>query len=494
MLPVNSGGHAAYQDFVVSNLLYHFPDLFSIPKNVWDIIVKFWYLDLSQTDSIMMEHYPKSGKKATRFPSCLLRSYLLSIVFKFSITEWCTAMKTTPLYALLSGFPFGDTPGIGTFYDFFDRLWQSDKNNYVNQIRHKKPKAKKGKRRGDKTPCDTNSACSWLIPLLERMKLPNTNPFWLIFRLYKEQFLDRSVEKGLIDKDALCLAGDGTPVGTARMERSKRVCGCGKGTSCGCKRKFSQPDCNWGWDSSRDRHFFGYHLYMFVAADSTSDLPVFPMLERASRHDMLSFLHTFFAAKSYLPDFHIEKLLLDSAHDAYPLYEYCKKENITPFIDLNPGNTGNLKYKDDFTIGGDGVPVCKMGLRMHHDGVERSKHREKYRCPLATRKKGCFCENPCSDSKYGRTVHVQQKDNPRLFNIPPRDSREWKQEYDKRTSVERSNKREKIDYKLESGRHRSTKMWYCRLYAIMMLQHLDAWKMPTHVETIFTFSRIVNTD
>lgn len=114
--------------------------------------------------------------------------------------------------------------------------------------------------------------------------------------------------------------------------------------------------------------------------------------------------------------------------------------------------------------------------------------------PLANRKKGCFCEHPCSDSKYGRTVRVQQKDNPRLFNIPPRDSEEWKLEYNRRTSVERSNKREKIDYKLEDGRHRSSKMWYCRLYAIMMLQHLDAWKMPTCVDTIFTFTRIANAD
>ena len=66
------------------------------------------------------------------------------------------------------------------------------------------------------------------------------------------------------------------------------------------------------------------------------------------------------------------------------------------------------------------------------------------------------------------------KDNPRLINIPPRDSAEWKTEFNARTSVERSNKREKVDFKLEDDRHRSTKMWYCRLYHIMMLQHLDA--------------------
>ena len=75
-------------------------------------------------------------------------------------------------------------------------------------------------------------------------------------------------------------------------------------------------------------------------------------------------------------------------------------------------------------------------------------------------------------------MHLAGKDNPRLINIPPRDSAEWKKEFNARTSAERSNKREKLDFKLEDGRLRSTKMWYCRLYHIMMLQHLDAWDLP----------------
>ncbi len=118
-------------------------------------------------------------------------------------------------------------------------------------------------------------------------------------------------------------------------------------------------------------------------------------------------------------------------------------------------------------------------IRMYKDGYEAAKHRAKYRCPKSNRKRGCFCEHPCLPAKYGRTVHIFTDDNPRLFNIPPRDSKAWEKEYDRRTSVERSNKREKEDYKLEDGRHRSTKMWYCRLYGIMMLQHLDAWEMPS---------------
>lgn len=31
---------------------------------------------------------------------------------------------------------------------------------------------------------------------------------------------------------------------------------------------------------------------------------------------------------------------------------------------------------------------------------------------------------------------------------------------------------------LEDGRYRSSMMWYCRLFTIMMCHHLDAWALP----------------
>ena len=143
---------------------------------------------------------------------------------------------------------------------------------------------------------------SKLIPFLERNPLKPNHAFSLIFRLFKHQFLDHSVDLGLIDPTKLSLAGDGTPVKTAAYLRSKSLCKCREQgiTDCNCKRHFSQPDTNSGWDSSRECYFNGYHLFMFVASDSFNDLPIFPMLERASRHDMLSFLHSFFAMKAYL--------------------------------------------------------------------------------------------------------------------------------------------------------------------------------------------------
>ena len=481
MLPDISGAHSAYQNFLVTNLRKYYPDPDSIARSTWDIIDRFWNLDLSFTDEFMKPKYSIFGPKP-RTPSCMQRSYLLSLDFKVtSITDWAAQLKINPLYAILSGFDFGNTPGVGTFYDFFSRMWDSDDSHLSPHIHSLKIMVKKPKTKGSKADSIEKVTVDELLPQLENTTFDiNEQPYGSLFKLYKSEFLDVSVSKGLITPESLAIAGDGTPVATSHRERKHRVCDCSsKGiTDCKCDRYFSQPDCDTGWDSSRDCWYHGYDLYMLVASDSESDLPVFPLLNPASKHDSHSFWHTFFRMKSFLPDFTVTKLLLDSAHDAMPYYEYCKRANITPFIDLNWKRGSNLPYKNDFTIGRDGVPICKEGRRMNHDGSEPSKYRLKFRCPLASRKYGCSCEHPCSESKYGRTVHLAMKDNPRLFNIPPRDSEEWKTEYNARTSAERSNKREKLDFKLEDGRHRSTKMWYCRLYHIMMLQHLDAWDLP----------------
>ena len=483
MLPINCGSHADYQNFVTENLRKYYPNPDSISRSTRDIIERFWHLDLSYTDELLCSKYSVFGPKP-RTPSCMHRSYLLSIDFKVdSITDWVAQLKINPLYALLSGFEFGDTPGVGTFYDFFKRLWDSDSDN-LSPHEHppKKKKVKKPKSKGAKADSIEKVTVAQLLPELENTQFSlEEQPYSSLFKIYKKEFLDISVSKDLVHSDSLALAGDGTPVVTSHRERKKRICDCKeKGISeCNCDRYFSQPDCDIGWDSSRDCFYHGYDLYMLV--DSQSDLPLFPHFSCASMHDSHGFLHAFFRMKSFLPDFRISKLLLDSAHDAMPYYEYCKQEHITPFIDLNAKAGRPPVYKDDFTIDTDGVPICKSGFRMRRDGVEKAKGRTKFKCPKMNRIDGCLtctCKSPCSDAKYGRTVHLVMKDNPRLFNDPPRSSKEWKMEYNARTSVERSNKREKIDFRLESGRHRSTKMWYCRLYHILMLQHLDAWDLP----------------
>jgi hypothetical protein len=132
----------------------------------------------------------------------------------------------------------------------------------------------------------------------------------------------------------------------------------------------------------------------------------------------------------------------------------------------------NTATDSDISISPQGIPICP--IEMKPNGFDNTQNRQKWRCPLACGSK-VSCPSPCSKAKYGRTFHTFHKDNLRMVPKISRQSEQWKLIYKRRTTVERSNKREKIDYKLEAVHHRSTKMWYIRLYSILMCQHMDAW-------------------
>lgn len=173
----NSGGHTAYQNFVVENLRKYYPDPDAIARSTWDIIERFWNLDLSYTDGFLRSKYSVYGPKP-RTPSCMQLFYLLSIDFKVpSVTDWAVQLKINPLYAILSGFEFGDTPGVGTFYDFFHRLWDSDSDN-LSPHEHpvKKKKVKKAQKLNlSKKSLSTSYSNSWnrpLFPLRISLMLP----------------------------------------------------------------------------------------------------------------------------------------------------------------------------------------------------------------------------------------------------------------------------------------------------------------------------------
>ena len=122
MLPVNCGSHFDYQNFVVENLHKYYPNPDSIARFTWDIINQIWNLNLSYTDERLKNRYSFFGPKP-KTPSCMHHSYLLSLVFKVTyLTERAALLKINPLYPILSNFEFGNTPGVGIFYDFLNRL------------------------------------------------------------------------------------------------------------------------------------------------------------------------------------------------------------------------------------------------------------------------------------------------------------------------------------------------------------------------------------
>lgn len=190
---------------------------------------------------------------------------------------------------------------------------------------------------------------------------------------------------------------------------------------------------------------------MVTASDSPYDLPIYPRLYRASKHDSVLFVSTFHELQHWYSDWKFGEVILDSALDAFPIYEMLEHYDISAIIDLNPRRSKQFQHKQ-MDINLKGVPVCPIGREMIHWGLNQKTYRRKWRCPAAVGK--WTCPNLCSDSKYGRTFYTATKDNPRLF---PRI------------------KRQKVDYRLEDSRGRSSRHWNIRTYIIGMCQHADAW-------------------
>lgn len=230
--------------------------------------------------------------------------------------------------------------------------------------------------------------------------------------------------------------------------------------------------------------YSGYDLYLLTAVTDDHDLPVFATVQKASRHDSLSFIETWYQMlaaykrrKKYLK---VRELLLDSAHDNSATYRHFLGSGTKLLVDLNKRGTVE-DVRRAYTLNANGVPVCSNGIALTRDGFSDIAHTAyKYRCPYAYLgpdhvKAKCSC--PCSDSDYGRVIKVSKASNPRLVCDPPRGSDEWKIEYKKRTGAERCNDKLKENLQLKNGRYRSSQMWYSRFFCSMMCLHLTAWEL-----------------
>ena len=296
--PVNTGGHSAYQERVLTQLRKYYPDApASLSASTWDILEKFWSLDLSGIDILMQDRYSVFGPEP-RLPSDMLRSILVSVEFKItSYTKFAADLKENFLHAIISGFSIGDTPGVGTFYDFHKRLWLSDNKNISNAVHPPKEKPQKPKGNEEKAPPVEKLTVEDLFQQFQKNPPSDMAPCLKLWEIFNSFFLQTSADKNLVSLKKLALAGDGTPVYTSAKERKTRTCDCLKNGihNCKCSRIYHQPDCDIGWDSHRKCFYFGYDLYMLTASDSVNDLPVFPFLNPASRHDS----HWYYVKKKY---------------------------------------------------------------------------------------------------------------------------------------------------------------------------------------------------
>lgn len=146
-----------YQAFVQQQLKRHYtdPGRQRVLLNHANLIAKLWLTDISPVYPLVLPRYRKSKRGAPpRDPGDLLRCWLcMSLAGYTSVNDWVVALRTVPLFAILSGFDPVDTPGVGTLYDFQHRLWLGEKVAR-RRLRRKRRKPRKKVRTGTQSPRD----------------------------------------------------------------------------------------------------------------------------------------------------------------------------------------------------------------------------------------------------------------------------------------------------------------------------------------------------
>jgi hypothetical protein len=177
---------------------------------------------------------------------------------EIGVTEWINEMKRIPLYAILSGFEPSEIPGVGTFYDFFKRLWTIHDNNLKPKKQNVKPNPQKGKREKKHRPLPPGKLKRLVKWMLRHVAKKSDLPTDCLFHFFQTQILARSTNPGLLgDINFLSMAGDRTPIVTAAYSRSKSACDCRAQDLANYNhpRICSRPNCNAGWDSTRVKYF-----------------------------------------------------------------------------------------------------------------------------------------------------------------------------------------------------------------------------------------------
>ncbi len=78
MKPINIGGHSAYQERVLTQLRKYYPNAASsLSSSTWQILNKFWNLDLSKIDDLMYDRYSVFGLSQDFLPTCFALSLCL---------------------------------------------------------------------------------------------------------------------------------------------------------------------------------------------------------------------------------------------------------------------------------------------------------------------------------------------------------------------------------------------------------------------------------
>lgn len=106
--------HEDYLNFVVEELNNHYTDKTFLKDFYFDHIIWCSLIDLTDTADLLKHRYSSNPKgRKPRNPCDMLRSLMLMHYLKVtSVDQWVFTLRTSPVYAILSGFSPDNVPGV----------------------------------------------------------------------------------------------------------------------------------------------------------------------------------------------------------------------------------------------------------------------------------------------------------------------------------------------------------------------------------------------
>ncbi len=449
---------------------------------------------------LLKPYFSTTGKPSNQQPEIFRSFILMSELHYTSIPKWVAFLKANAILCCAIGVSHKHIPGVGSHYDFIDRLWLENpdaiqkRQNSLHPFKSK-PRKKLGK--NQKQPPRHPGIIKKLADLALNGQSFENGPERLLQQIFAKVAVEPSAKDGLLgDTSNLTISGDGTCINTGGSHYGIKKCNCvSKGIyNCNCHRTFSDPDACHGWDSYHEVWFYGHCGYFLVVYNPNLklDLPIYLRLVQAQRNDGVAAIVALSEVRKLYPHFSFDKFLGDGAHDNYPTYDLLLAWNIKALIPLNKKSTGKFKYKPPIKVDDNGTPICIGKIPMIYDYYDKVRHRHKWRCPYAKGKiKFCASKENCSPSAYGRTIYTKPKWDSRIFTAVPRGSKKWHEDMNKRTSSERVNKRILNDYNMEEAHSRGKKRWSWWTTVHSISVHLDARIKVSKFDIITIINKLI---
>ena len=452
-----------------------------------DAISKMPILNLDTLEPIIAPLYPLVGRMADRQME-IYRSFVLMKHIGVPLNNRVEKLANNPVLRVVAGFNEFFMPQTSSYYDMINRFVQLDERPATKPVK-RKPKEKLGKNEKlpPKNPKITNKPVESAINDEKRfLRRLSRRAERFLQKIFARVAVDPSAKMGLLPQ-GLDILGDGTCIETGASSYGKKICDCRKnGTfKCGCPRRFSDPNAAWGWDSSKERRFYGYSGCFISACnkDLKTDLPLYLRFVEASRHDSVSAIVSLAEFRELHHNLHINTFISDSASDNYATYKLLNHWGIDAVIALNTKNVGNSRFPPALNIDEHGCPTCPGGRKMVYNGFCNDRCRFKWRYPrVAGGLEPCSSCASCSPSPYGRVIYTKPDWDLRLFTRIPRSTDSWKAKMKQRTAAERVNNRILNDYGIENDATRGKKRiaFFTTIAAINVHLHAQLKFLAAH--------------